>query len=200
MRRGEVVSPAPHRPLCRLCGAVVHHPQRPRFAVARFDQATGWYLLQGLIWPVAGAVGAWRVWFAALSNPAWAPLIIAAPITLVLLFVAYWRGRKLPLFFFGLIWYTRDGTAHLGNTRLRLRGHFAAHSVCGGGRRGVDLGGFADARFSIGAGESLVESDQRRLGRSDSGAKRVVSQRPQDPARSNDARHLGRGQQRARRR
>jgi hypothetical protein len=40
-----------------------------------------------------------------LSNPAWAPLIIVAPITLLLLFVAYWRGRRLPLFFFGLIWY-----------------------------------------------------------------------------------------------
>ena len=81
-------------------------PKDPDSTVARFDQATGWYLLQGLIWPVAGAVGAWRVWFAALSNPAWAPLIIVAPITILLLFVAYWRGRKLPLFFFGLIWYT----------------------------------------------------------------------------------------------
>ena len=81
-------------------------PKDPDSTIARFDQATGWYLLQGLIWPVAGAVGAWRVWFPALSNPAWAPLIIVAPITLLLLFVAYWRGRKLPLFFFGLIWYT----------------------------------------------------------------------------------------------
>jgi hypothetical protein len=80
-------------------------PKDPDSTIARFDQATGWYLLQGLIWPVAGAVGAWRVWFPALSNPAWAPLIIVAPITLLLLFVAYWRGRRLPLFFFGLIWY-----------------------------------------------------------------------------------------------
>jgi len=80
-------------------------PKDPDSTVARFDQATGWYLLQGLIWPVAGAVGAWRVWFSALSNPAWAPLIIVAPITLALLFIAYWRGRRLPLFFFGLIWY-----------------------------------------------------------------------------------------------
>jgi hypothetical protein len=32
-------------------------------------------------------------------------LVIAAPITLVLLSVAYWRGRKLPLYFFGLIWF-----------------------------------------------------------------------------------------------
>ena len=80
-------------------------PKDPDSTIAQFDQATGWYLLQGLIWPVAGAVGAWRVWFPALSNPAWAPLVIAAPITLLLLFVAYWRGRHLPLFFFGLIWY-----------------------------------------------------------------------------------------------
>jgi hypothetical protein len=80
-------------------------PKDPDSAVARFDQASGWYLLQGLIWPIAGAIGPWRMWFAALSNPAWAPLIIAAPITLLLLFIAYWRGRKLPLFFFGLIWF-----------------------------------------------------------------------------------------------
>lgn len=80
-------------------------PKDPDSAVARFDQASGWYLLQGLIWPVAGAIGSWRVWFSTLSNPAWAPLIIAAPITLVLLIAAYWRGRKLPLFFFGLIWF-----------------------------------------------------------------------------------------------
>jgi hypothetical protein len=80
-------------------------PKDPDSTVARFDQATGWYLLQGLIWPVAGAVGAWRVWFPTLSNPAWAPLIIAAPITLVFLSAAYWRGRRLPLFFFGLIWF-----------------------------------------------------------------------------------------------
>jgi hypothetical protein len=80
-------------------------PKDPDSTIARFDQATGWYLLQGLIWPVAGAIGPWRTWFAALSNPAWASLIIAAPITLLLLFAAYWRGRRLPLFFFGLIWY-----------------------------------------------------------------------------------------------
>jgi hypothetical protein len=81
-------------------------PKDPDSTVARFDQATGWYLLQGLIWPVAGAIGPWRVWFAALSNPAWAPLIVAAPITLALLFLAYWRGRRLRLFFFGLIWFS----------------------------------------------------------------------------------------------
>jgi hypothetical protein len=80
-------------------------PKNPDSAVARFDQASGWYLLQGLIWPVAGSIGPWRTWLAALSNPAWAPLIIAAPITLVLLFSAYWRGRRLPLLFFGLIWF-----------------------------------------------------------------------------------------------
>jgi hypothetical protein len=80
-------------------------PKDPDSTVARFDQATGWYLLQGLIWPIAGSIGPWRVWFAALSNPAWTPLIIAAPITLALLFIAYWRGRKLRLFFFGLIWF-----------------------------------------------------------------------------------------------
>ena len=80
-------------------------PKDPDSTIARFDQASGWYLLQGLLWPVAGAVGPWRVWFPALSNPAWAPLIIVAPITLLLLFSAYWRGKRLPLFFFGLIWY-----------------------------------------------------------------------------------------------
>ena len=80
-------------------------PKDPESAVVRFDQASGWYLSQGLIWPVAGAIGPWRAWFAALSNPAWAPLIITAPITLLLIFIAYWRGRRLPLFFFGLIWF-----------------------------------------------------------------------------------------------
>ncbi len=80
-------------------------PKAPDSTLARFDQATGWYLLQGLLWPVAAAVGPWRVWFAALSNPAWAPLIITAPITLIALCAAYWRGRQLPLFFFGLIWF-----------------------------------------------------------------------------------------------
>ncbi len=80
-------------------------PKDPDSAIARFDQASGWYLLQGLIWPVAGAAGPWRAWLPPLSNPAWAPLIIAAPITLLALFAAYWRGRRLPLFFFGLIWF-----------------------------------------------------------------------------------------------
>ncbi len=80
-------------------------PKDPDSTIARFDQATGWYLLQGLIWPVAGAVGPWRVWFSTLSNPAWAPLVIAAPITLIALVIAYWRGRRLSLFFFGLIWF-----------------------------------------------------------------------------------------------
>jgi hypothetical protein len=47
-------------------------PKDPDSTIVRFDQATGWYLLQGLIWPVAGAVGPWRVWFSALNNPAWA--------------------------------------------------------------------------------------------------------------------------------
>ena len=80
-------------------------PKDPDSAVARFDPAAGWYLLQGLIWPVAGAIGPWRMWISALSNPAWAPLIVTAPITLLLLAIAYWRGRRLPLFFFGLIWF-----------------------------------------------------------------------------------------------
>ncbi len=61
--------------------------------------------MQGLIWPVAGSIGPWRTWFAALSNPAWAPLIITAPIILLALVAAYWRGRRLPLFCFGLIWF-----------------------------------------------------------------------------------------------
>ncbi len=80
-------------------------PKSPDSTIARFDQATGWYLLQGLIWPVAGAIGPWRVWFSALSNPAWAPLTIAAPITLALLAIAYWRGRRFSLYLFGLIWF-----------------------------------------------------------------------------------------------
>ena len=80
-------------------------PKDPDSTIAHFDQATGWFLLQGLIWPVAGAIGSWRTWFAALSNPAWAPLIITAPITLIALLIAYWRGRRLRLFFFGLIWF-----------------------------------------------------------------------------------------------
>jgi hypothetical protein len=80
-------------------------PKDPDSAVARFDQATGWYLLQGLLWPVAGAIGPWRVWIAELSNPAWAPLISTAPITLLALVSAYWRGRRWRLLLFGLIWF-----------------------------------------------------------------------------------------------
>jgi hypothetical protein len=80
-------------------------PKDPDSTIARFDQATGWYLVQGLLWPVAAAMGPWRTWFAALSNPAWAPLMITAPILLILLALAYWRGRQLPIFFFGLIWF-----------------------------------------------------------------------------------------------
>jgi hypothetical protein len=80
-------------------------PKDPDSAIARFDLASGWYLLQGLIWPVAGAAGPWRAWLSSLSNPAWAPLTIAAPITLLALLAAYWRGRRLPLFSFGLIWF-----------------------------------------------------------------------------------------------
>ena len=133
-------------------------PKDPDSAIARFDQASGWYLLQGLIWPVAGAIGPWRVWFAALSNPAWAPLIIAAPITLAGPVRRLLARTTLAPVLLRLDLVRRDGAAHLGDARLWLRGHLAANLVCGRGRRGVDLGGSAHARFSIGARESLVES------------------------------------------
>ncbi len=80
-------------------------PKDPDSAIARFEPAAGWYLLQGLIWPVAGAVGPWRTWFASMSNPAWQPLIIVAPITLIFLFVAYRYARRLALPLLGLVWF-----------------------------------------------------------------------------------------------
>ena len=171
-------------------------PKDPDSTIARFDQATGWYLLQGLIWPVAGAVGAWRVWFRRVEQSRLGAVDhrradhVAAALRRLLA-----RAQTAALFLRTDL-VSRDGAAHLGDARLRLRGHFAAHSVCGGGRRRVDLGRLADARFSIGARESLVESDQRHVGGSDSCAKRVVPQCAQNAARSDDARHLGCGQQR----
>jgi len=77
-------------------------PKDPDSAVARFEPAAGWYLLQGLIWPVAGAVGAWRAW---LDGPAWQPLILVAPPTLLFLFAAYRYARRLALLVFGLAWF-----------------------------------------------------------------------------------------------
>jgi hypothetical protein len=56
-------------------------PKDPDSTIARFDQASGWYLLQGLIWPVAGAAGPWRVWF--MVEVPRRRVDIAAPITLV---------------------------------------------------------------------------------------------------------------------
>jgi hypothetical protein len=80
-------------------------PKDPDSAIARFEPAVGWYLLQGLIWPVAGAVGPWRTWFPTLSNPAWQPLIVVAPIVLLFLIGAFRYARKLSLLAFGLAWY-----------------------------------------------------------------------------------------------
>jgi hypothetical protein len=77
-------------------------PKDPDSAVARFEPAAGWYLLQGLIWPVAGAVGPWRAW---LDGPAWQPLILVAPPTLLVLIVVYRYAQRLALFAFGLAWF-----------------------------------------------------------------------------------------------
>jgi hypothetical protein len=127
-------------------------PKDPDSTIARFDQASGWYLLQGLIWPVAGAAGPWRAWLPSLSNPAWAPLIIAAP--------SLWTF-PLPigaddacLCSPSAIWFAW-GAAHLGHARLRLRGHLP-RNLRGGGRRGLDLGRAAHSIIAQ-AEESLVE-------------------------------------------
>ncbi len=77
-------------------------PKDPDSAVARFEPAAGWYLLQGLIWPVAGAVGPWRAW---LDGPAWQPLILAAPPALLFLLAAYLHARRLSLLMLGLAWF-----------------------------------------------------------------------------------------------
>ncbi len=77
-------------------------PKDPDSAVARFEPAAGWYLLQGLIWPVAGAVGPWRGW---LDGPAWQPLIFTAPPTLLFLIIVYRYAQRLARFAFGLAWF-----------------------------------------------------------------------------------------------
>ena len=98
--------PLAHIGLCLAFAAVWFIiPKEPDSAVARFEPAAGWYLLQGLIWPVAGAVGQWRIWFPSLSNPAWQPLIVTAPITLLFLATVYARARRLALLALGLVWY-----------------------------------------------------------------------------------------------
>jgi hypothetical protein len=95
--------PLAHLALCLAFAALWFVvPKNPDSTAARFEQAAGWYLLQGLIWPVAGAVGPWRAW---LGGPAWQPLILVAPPTLVFLFEAYRRGRQLPLLGLGLPWF-----------------------------------------------------------------------------------------------
>jgi hypothetical protein len=77
-------------------------PKDPESAVARFEPATGWYLLQGAIWPVAGAAGFWRDW---LAEPAWRPLYWVAPLALLLLVLAYGRAGRLSLLIFSLGWF-----------------------------------------------------------------------------------------------
>ena len=77
-------------------------PKDPESAVARFEPATGWYLLQGLIWPVAGAVASWREW---LSEPAWRPLLYTAPPVLLAFLLIYYRARRLSLLALGLAWF-----------------------------------------------------------------------------------------------
>jgi len=98
--------PLAHVGLClAFAGLWFIIPKDPESAVARFEPAVSWYLLQGLIWPVAGAIGPWRAWFSALSNPAWQPLILAAPITLLFLLAAFRYARRLAWLAFGLVWY-----------------------------------------------------------------------------------------------
>lgn len=95
--------PLGHIALCLTFAAIWFViPKDPESAVARFEAATGWYLLQGAIWPVAGAVGPWRAW---LSGPAWRPLLYVAPPTLLFLCIAYIRGRRVWLFAFGMAWF-----------------------------------------------------------------------------------------------
>ena len=97
--------PIAHIALCAAFAVVwLAIPKDPDSTVARLEVAVGWYLLQGLIWPVAGAVGPWREWLG-LNQPAWQPLIITAPITLAFLLAAYWRARRMALFGFGLTWF-----------------------------------------------------------------------------------------------
>jgi len=95
--------PLAHLAICAAFAALWFAvPKDPDSAVARFEPAAGWYLLQGAIWPVAGAVGWWRAW---LDGPAWQPLILTAPITLLFLLAAYAYARRLPLFALGLSWF-----------------------------------------------------------------------------------------------
>lgn len=77
-------------------------PKDPESAVAQFEPATGWYLVQGLIWPVAGAVASWREW---LAEPAWRPLLYTAPLVLLAFCLIYYRARRLSLLGLGLAWF-----------------------------------------------------------------------------------------------
>lgn len=104
-QEGRRVSPWPlaHLAICAAFAALWFAvPKDPDSAVARFEPAAGWYLLQGAIWPVAGAVGWWRD---GLDGPAWQPLILTAPMTLLFLLAAYAYARRLPLFGLGLSWF-----------------------------------------------------------------------------------------------
>lgn len=95
--------PIAHVAICLTFFAVwLIIPKDPDSAVVRFEPAAGWYLLQGLIWPVAGAVGPWRAW---LDGSAWQPLIFAAPITLLFLIVVHGYAQRLRLFALGLVWF-----------------------------------------------------------------------------------------------
>ena len=68
-----------------------------------FQPAVGQYLLQGLIWPVAGALGVWgRI---GLVDQGWWPLTVVALVTLAWLLVAYGRGRQLPLLGLAVLWF-----------------------------------------------------------------------------------------------
>jgi hypothetical protein len=95
--------PLAHIAVCLAFAALwLAIPKDPDSAVVRFEPAAGWYLLQGLIWPVAGAVGPWRDW---LAGPAWQPLILVAPPTLLFVFFAYRSARRLTLLALGVIWF-----------------------------------------------------------------------------------------------
>ena len=77
-------------------------PKDPDSTVARFEPTVGWYLLQGLIWPVAGAVGPWRAW---VGGPAWQPLILVAPIVILFLIVVYGYAQRLATLLLGMAWF-----------------------------------------------------------------------------------------------
>jgi hypothetical protein len=78
-------------------------PKSASLSQLAFRPAVGQYLLQGLIWPVAGALGAWV--HVGLVDQGWWPLTVVAMVTLAWLLVAYGRGKQLPLLSLAVLWF-----------------------------------------------------------------------------------------------